>query len=40
VSLNITAALIALFVIKPMRHALMLKTHPTTAVSLEATKAA
>ncbi|HEY1736724.1 MAG TPA: oxalate/formate MFS antiporter, partial [Methylovirgula sp.] len=31
VSLNITAALIALFVIKPMRHAMMLKTDPAPA---------
>ena len=28
VSLNVTAALIALFAIKPMRHRMMLKTHP------------
>ncbi|MHB8886944.1 MAG: oxalate/formate MFS antiporter [Methylovirgula sp.] len=38
VSLNVTAALLALFAIKPMRHAMMLRTHPTPTPPLEATK--
>jgi MFS transporter, OFA family, oxalate/formate antiporter len=37
VSLNITAALIALLAIKPMRHAMMLKTHPASS-SMEGTE--
>lgn len=35
VSLNITAALLALFAIKPMRHAMMLRTHPVPAAPIE-----
>ncbi|MGO9133413.1 MAG: oxalate/formate MFS antiporter [Methylovirgula sp.] len=41
VSLNITAALLALFAIKPLRHAMMLRTHPAEAkASVEVTKTA
>jgi OFA family oxalate/formate antiporter-like MFS transporter len=36
VSLNITAALLALFAIKPLRHAMMLRTHSAPAASRDA----
>lgn len=40
VSLNITAALLALFVIKPMRHAMMLRTASKVDAATDAQKAA
>ncbi len=40
VSLNVTAALLALFAIKPMRHAMMLRTHPVPNSPIEITKTA
>ncbi len=40
VSLNVTAALLALFAIKPLRHAMMRRTHPAPNPPLEATKTA